>query len=101
MVTDNIKKKSILSQKPDIGSQISDIWNDIHPIACWQTEDKKSWFTKILYSPEKKLWYPVTNPRYRSKGLVVFLSSKIEDKNDFIEITDHGKNCVFADVLYY
>lgn len=91
---------NIISIKPAVGSQISKIWETKDPICCWPTKENKGWFTKILFNPEKNVWYPVTNPDYRSKGLMVFLSAKIEDKNDFIEITGHGKNCVFADVLY-
>lgn len=89
------------TEKPPIGCNISDIWGDINPIACWPTKESKGWYTRIFFSSEKKCWYPVTNPIYRGKGLIVFLSAKIETKDDFIEITGHGKNCVFADVLYY
>lgn len=101
MSTDTFDTKPVVSQKPEIGLQISKIWEEDQPIACWKTNDGKGWFAKILFYPEKKLWYPITNPGYRSRGLLVFLSSKIENQEDFIEITGHGKNCVFADVMYY
>lgn len=85
-------------EKPRVGSRIFKPEGERNPIAFRRTEDGARWFTKIYFHPDRKCWYASTGSLVR--GLMVFLTSPIEDEDDYLEIRGHGKNCVFADVLY-
>jgi len=82
--------------RPYIGENIFSI--DESKFATWPAE-KGGFYCRALYSEGHGQWKLVSNPMYRSKGMIIFIDAMPEEKNDYIRIVKVGHN--FAEAHVY